>query len=70
MPEFQVKSNAVQLKLQLIRNNNEEIAKNTETIHKAAETLKEKGKLRSIFKKNQWRKLRKSNNQPLYRPQK
>ena len=53
MPEFQVKSNAVQLKLQLIRNNNEEIAKNTETIHKAAETLKEKGKFKSIFKKNQ-----------------
>ncbi|KAM3144144.1 hypothetical protein pb186bvf_003908 [Paramecium bursaria] len=50
MPEFQVKSNAVQLKLQLIRNNNEEIAKNTETIHKAAETLKEKESMKKVEK--------------------
>lgn len=43
MPEFSKKNNTIQLKIQILKNSNEEIVKLTEIIHTAASTIKEKG---------------------------
>ncbi|CAD8201141.1 unnamed protein product [Paramecium pentaurelia] len=48
MPDFQKKSSMIRMKLQLIRNNNEEISRLTEVIQTAASTQKEKESMKKV----------------------